>query len=57
MQEITVTLTIEEAQAVLNALALRPYQEVVGIINKVVGQVKAQQQQGLHAVPKGEKTK
>jgi hypothetical protein len=51
MKEIILTLTIEEAQGILNALSLRPYQEVFLLINKVIGQVKSQESVSLPPTP------
>ena len=41
---MTLQLTEQEMQAVLDALAAQPYNKVAALINKVVEQVRVQQQ-------------
>jgi hypothetical protein len=45
MTSLTLTFTTAQAQVVLNALASRPYGEVSGLIQEVLGQIQAQTQQ------------
>ena len=45
MSDLTLTLTPQEAQIVLDALVLRPYVEVAAVIDKIQRQA-AEQMQG-----------
>ncbi len=47
MDNITFTLTVEESNLMLNALAQMPYAQVVGLIGKLREQAQVQLKPGL----------
>jgi hypothetical protein len=42
MKEITLTITVDEANQILEALSYRPFRDVFSLINKIQNQVAAQ---------------
>jgi hypothetical protein len=42
MKEITLTITVDEANQILEALGYRPFRDVFSLINKIQNQVAAQ---------------
>ncbi len=49
--ELHLTLTAQEMDKIATALGQRPYVEVAGLLQKIVGQINQQQQQGPQTGP------
>lgn len=54
MQEITLKLTIEETNIILEGLGNMPFKTVFGLIGKIQSQAAAQLQPNQAAIPKNE---